>query len=129
MLRLPTPALPVMFLCLCSVMGCEQQTDVPFKDIKISHGPDGEIIYLPANDSMAVSALAQYMQLKADLAGISKDGYFLDTQVANLHQQEALLDRAIYYGWTWHGSDGAPIDITTSLAEVQSKLKSLNVVG
>jgi len=129
MLPMRMPTLSILILCVCTVTGCDQQTDVPAKDITISHGPDGEIIYLPANDSMSVSALAQYLQLNADFAGISKDGYFLDTQVANLHQQEDILGRAVHYGWTWHNTDGTLIDIPAALAEVKKKIKRLDVVG
>ena len=127
--RLPTAALFILLGSSMVFQGCKQETDVPARDITISHGPDGEIIYLPAKDSMAVSALAQYLQLKADFAGISKDGYFLDTQVANLQQQEDLLGRAVHYGWTWHATDGSTIDIKAALDTVKKELKSLDAVG
>ncbi|MDG2423080.1 MAG: hypothetical protein P8M22_03785 [Phycisphaerales bacterium] len=122
--------IPLMLITAClAAQGCAEQKDVPAKDIKLSKGPDGETIYLPANDSMAVSALAQYLQLKADLAGISKDGYFLDTQVANLRHQERLLSRAEQAGWKWQSANGTSIDITSALADVKKQIKTLNVVG
>ena len=109
--------------------GCAEPASVPISDIVISKGPDGEIVYTPRIDSTPTSALAQYLQLQADFAGISKSGYFLDTQLANLHQQVNLLRRAEYFKWRWQGLDGKNIDIATALADARKKIKTLDVNG
>ena len=120
--------LPLAILISCLV-GCTEAQSVPASDVMVSKGPDGETIYSPRSDSTAVSCLAQYLQLKADFKGISKDGYFLDTQLANLHGQSTLLARAAHFNWKWHDMNGQPIDATTSLAEVNERIKAINVNG
>ena len=111
------------------VVGCAKPEPVTPSEIEISKGPDGEVIYLPRVDSAEVSGLAQYLQLQADLKGISKDGYFLDTQAANLHQQATLLSRAQELGWTWQNLDGKNIDLAQDLERVRTKIKTLDVNG
>ncbi|MCH2134357.1 MAG: hypothetical protein MK116_11455 [Phycisphaerales bacterium] len=122
-------ALSLLAGTLLAIAGCAEPESVTRADIEVSKGPDGEVIYLPRNHSTATSALAQYLQLEADFAGISKDGYFLDTQLANLHSQERLLHRAEHFHWRWQDLDGNQIDIEARMAAVKSKLEKLNVVG
>ena len=110
-------------------VGCAEPTAVKASDIIVSKGPDGEIIYVPRTDDAATSALAQYLQLKVDFKGISKDGYFLDTQLANLHSQEVLLSRAQAMKWRWQNIDGKIIDFNSQIDEVKKKLKTLDVNG
>ena len=109
--------------------GCAEQASVKSSDIIVSKGPDGETIYVPRTEDAATSALAQYLQLVADFKGISKDGYFLDTQLANLHSQQVLLSRAQAMGWKWQDIDSRNIDLTTSIEQVKSKIKTLDVNG
>ena len=127
--RLAILPLISLVLIVLALTGCAEQRAVPASDIIVSKGPDGETVYSPRNDSMAVAALAQYLQLKADFAGISKDGYFLDTQTANLHQQDRLLYRAEHFHWKWQDMDGKTIDIPAAMADVEKRLKNLDVVG
>ena len=114
---------------LVAAGGCAEPSPVPITDIVISKGPDGEIIYTPRIDSAPTSALAQYLQLQADFTGISRDGYFLDSQIANLHQQVNLLRRAEHFKWRWQGLDGRDIDVPKALAEARAKIKTLDVNG
>tara|TARA_Y100000589_G_C27079811_1_gene599091 strand:- start:707 stop:1087 length:381 start_codon:yes stop_codon:yes gene_type:complete len=109
--------------------GCAKPQPVTPSDIEVSKGPDGEVIYLPKLDTAEASGLAQYLQLQADLKGISRDGYFLNTQAANLHQQATLLSRARELGWNWQDLDGKHIDLTARLESVQARIKTLDVNG
>ncbi len=109
--------------------GCAEQTVVKSSDIILSKGPDGETIYVPRTVDAATAALAQYLQLVADFKGISKDGYFLDTQLANLQSQDLLLSRAEAMEWRWQDMDGREIDLTSSIDQVKMKIKTLNVSG
>ena len=109
--------------------GCAEQSLVKSSDIIISKGPDGEVVYVPRTEDPATSALAQYLQLVADFKGISKDGYFLDTQLANLHTQETLLSRAKAMGWRWQDMDGREIDLSSSIEQVKTRIKTLDVSG
>ena len=84
---------------------------------------------VPRTEDPATSALAQYLQLVADFKGISKDGYFLDTQLANLHSQQVLLSRAQAMGWKWQDIDSGNIDLSTSIEQVKAKIKTLDVNG
>ena len=111
------------------VCGCAKPEPVTASEIQISKGPDGEVIYLPKVSTAEVSGLAQYLQLQADLKGISKDGYFLDTQLANLHQQATILSRAEELKWTWQNLDGTDIDLAVVLERVRSRIKTLDVNG
>lgn len=112
-----------------AINGCAEQSVVKSSDIIISKGPDGETIYVPRTVDPATSALAQYLQLEADFKGISKDGYFLDTQLANLHSQERLLSRAKAMKWGWQNTDGKTIDLSSSIEQVKAKIKTLDVNG
>ncbi|MBG83139.1 MAG: hypothetical protein CMJ40_01180 [Phycisphaerae bacterium] len=111
------------------INGCGEQSTVKSSDIIISTGPDGETIYVPRTVDAATSALAQYLQLQADFKGISKDGYFLDTQLANLHSQERLLSRAQALKWRWQNMDGKIIDLSSSIDQVKARIKTLDVNG
>ena len=126
MLRLIITLLLGSTLLAC---GCAKPEPVTASEIQISKGPDGEVIYLPKVDTAEVSGLAQYLQLQADLKGISKDGYFLDTQVANLHQQATILSRAEELKWTWQNLDGTNIDLAKTLERVRARIKTLDVNG
>lgn len=116
-------------LCLGTLpMGCDDEPHrVTPDDIRVSKGPDGTSIFLPADDSAAASGYAQWLQLRADLAGISSTGDFLDTQVANLHLQEDLLGRARGADWTWaklHGS--GDVDFDAAIKTIQNRLEQLD---
>ena len=131
MTRRITGILIITLLTATSLMsgGCAEQSIVKSSDIIISKGPVGEVIYVPRTDDPATSALALYLQHVADFKGISKDGYFLDTQLANLHTQEVLLSRAKAMGWRWQDMDGREIDLTSSIEQVKNRIKTLDVNG
>ena len=109
--------------------GCARPQPATARDIEVSKGPDGEVIYLPKVDTAEVSGLAQYLQLQLDLKGISKDGYFLNTQAANLHQQATLLSRAQELGWSWQDLEGKHVDLTEALQRVRARIRTLDVNG
>ena len=131
MTRRITGIVIITLLTAISLMsgGCAEQSIVKSSDIIISKGPDGEVIYVPRTEDPATSALAQYLQHVADFKGISKDGYFLDTQLVNLHTQEVLLSRAKAMGWRWQDMDGREIDLTSSIEQVKNRIKTLDVNG
>ena len=126
-------ALPFLVLPLLVIIGsgCSDRGEgVMAADIRVLRGPDGVRLFQPANDSVASSAYAQWLQLRADFAGIASTGDFIDTQRANLHRQESLLRRGLAEHWTWprlHG--GGTVDFAAGLDLVRKRMAELSQTG
>lgn len=111
-----------------AVSACDDRGEaVSAADIAVVSGPDGEVLFQPTDSAVATSTYAQWLQLRVDLEAIATTGDFLDTQIANLHQQEALLRRGQASHWTWqrlHGSGN--VDFKAALSLVDKRLAALN---
>jgi hypothetical protein len=95
-------------------------------DIRVETGPDGTKLFQPGNSEVATSAYAQWLQLRADLAGIASTGDYLDTQVANLNQQRSLLRRGKTYNWSWQRLHGTgDVNFTKAIALVDKRVEAL----
>ena len=111
-----------------AISACDDRVEVvTAANIAVVSGPDGEVLFQPTDNSVACSTYAQWLQLRVDLKGIESTGDFLDTQTANLHQQEALLRRGQSAHWICqrlHGS--GDVDFNAALTLVDQRLSALN---
>ena len=124
------PALPAWpLLAALALTACDQHggPEVTADDIAMVKGPDGTVQYMPVKHDAAASGYAQWLQLRSDLAAISSTGDFLDTQVANLHLQDTLLQRADANQWQWARLHGTGIvDLKAAVATVKARLIQLD---